>query len=234
MAVVHSDPLPEPLPGMSLSLSARSSTVGKTSPCESSVPNASSGSPEGSHVHGAGCRPDAPSAATSGASSCASDQSSSEARRRLHRIRTVRIQQGITLRTVARHTGLPVRVLREQENEATDLRLSDVYRWQRVLEVPASELLLEDESPLSRPVLERAQLVKIMKTALTIQQHANRPGLQRLADTLVAQLVTLMPELAHVAPWPVCGQRRTLDELGRIAQQPISEDWLFGQHWEDE
>lgn len=153
---------------------------------------------------------------------------------RWHRIHTVRIQQGISLRTVARHTGLPLRTLKAQEVETADLRLSELYRWQRVLEVPASELLLETESPLSRPVQERAQLVRIMKTALSLKEYADRPAIKRLTDTLVSQLIQLMPELAHVAPWPTYGQRRTLDELGRVAEQPISEEWFLTGNWDED
>ncbi len=144
----------------------------------------------------------------------------------LHRIRAVRLRQGVSLRTVARRTGVPVRVLREQERDSTDLRLSDLYRWQRVLDVPVEELLDESDSPLSRPVLERALLVRIMKTALSLQESVPRGSLKCLADRLVAQLVELMPELAQVSAWPSLGQQRTLDELGRIVQNPVSEEWL--------
>jgi hypothetical protein len=32
-----------------------------------------------------------------------------------------------------------------------------------------------------------------------------------------------MPELKDVSPWHSVGQRRSLDELGRIAEQPFSD-----------
>lgn len=144
--------------------------------------------------------------------------------RPLHRIREVREQQGVSLRSVSRHTGCDVRTLRVQEQETSDLRLSDLYRWQESLAVPVADLLVDSEAPLSRPILERARLVRIMKTAAAIQEQAPTPAVRRMADTLVAQLVELMPELAHVSPWPTYGQRRSLDEFGRVFEQQYSSD----------
>jgi hypothetical protein len=43
-----------------------------------------------------------------------------------------------------------------------------------------------------------------------------------LAERLIDQLLDVMPELAGISGWPSVGQRRTLDELGRIAEQPYS------------
>ena len=51
--------------------------------------------------------------------------------------------------------GSDVRSLRLQEQESTDLRLSDLRRWQKSLDVPLTELVEETEEPLSRPVLDR-------------------------------------------------------------------------------
>ena len=55
------------------------------------------------------------------------------ARRRFHRIAAVRQEQGMSLRSVSRRLGVDVRDLRYQECETTDLRLSDLYRWQKAL-----------------------------------------------------------------------------------------------------
>jgi len=142
----------------------------------------------------------------------------------LHRIAAVRHQQGISLRGLARQTRISIRELEQEEEEATDLRLSRVYWWQNVLEVPISELLVDTNSPLSAPVLERARLVRIMKTVAAIAEKAESSSIKRLAQTLASQLVELMPELEGVSPWHNVGQRRTLDELGRIAERPYSED----------
>ncbi len=154
------------------------------------------------------------------------------AARPLHRIRTVRLQQGMSLRSVARHTGCDTRTLRHEEEETTDLRLSELQRWQKVLEVPISELLVESDTPLSRPVLERARLVRIMKTAAAIFEQAPTPGIQRMAATLIEQLKEVMPELANVTAWHTYGQRRSLDEYGRVVERRLSED-LF-HSWDDD
>jgi transcriptional regulator with XRE-family HTH domain len=142
----------------------------------------------------------------------------------LHRIRTVRLQQGTSLRSVARQSGVDIRQLRLQEQESTDLRVSDLHKWQRALDVPLEELLVEPESALSRPVMERARLVRLMKTATAIRERAESAGIQRMAQMLCEQLVDMMPELRDVSPWHEYGQRRSLDEYGRIVTQTISDD----------
>ncbi len=142
----------------------------------------------------------------------------------LHRIAAVRQQQGISLRGLARQLRTSVRELEVEEDETSDLRLSRVYWWQSVLEVPVSELLVDSNSPLSAPVLERARLVRIMKTVAAIAEKAESSSIKRLAQTLASQLVEMMPELEGVSPWHNVGQRRTLDELGRIAERPYSDD----------
>jgi transcriptional regulator with XRE-family HTH domain len=148
---------------------------------------------------------------------------------RLHRIRTVRRQQGISLRTAARHLGSTIRDTRNQEEESSDLHLSDLYRWQVALGVPLEELLVESDKPLSRPVKERARMVRVMKTASAILELAPPGQVGRLAKMLVEQLVDLMPELKDVGPWHSVGQRRSLDEYGRIAEERIPDDLFQGQ-----
>ncbi len=147
-------------------------------------------------------------------------------RRQLHRIQTVRRQQGISLRTAARHLGANIREIRDQENEAADLRLSDLYRWQAALDVPLEELLVESERPLSGPVLQRAKMIRLMKTAAAILEIAPTTQIARLARRMVDQLVEMMPELKGVAPWHSVGQRRSADEFGQILQRRISEQFF--------
>jgi transcriptional regulator with XRE-family HTH domain len=163
-----------------------------------------------------------------GLSSARARERAHEPGRPLHRIQDVRRLQGMSLRTAARQLGTDVRAIRAQEQASTDLKLSDLYKWQRALDVPVGELLVEDDEPLSRPVRERAQLVKIMKTARSLVETAACPSTSRMAENLVEQLQELMPELAEVSPWHSVCQRRGLDELGRIAEQSISDDTLFG------
>ena len=74
----------------------------------------------------------------------------------LHRIQEVRRLQGMSLRTAARQIGTDIRSIRAQEQATTDLRLTDIYRWQRALDVPIAELLVdEDESLQKRLVAKR-------------------------------------------------------------------------------
>jgi transcriptional regulator with XRE-family HTH domain len=153
--------------------------------------------------------------------------------RRLHRVRTVRLRQGVSLRSAARQIGTDVRSLRLQEQESTDLRISDLQKWQKALDVPLSELVVDTDEPLSRPVLERARLIRIMKTAAAIHERSPNAALKRMAETLVNQLVEIMPELKDVSPWHTYGQRRSLEEYGRVVERRMSEEFLNSCH-EDE
>ena len=146
----------------------------------------------------------------------------------LHRIQEVRCRQGMSLRSAARQIRSDVRALRAQEQPGSDLRLSDLYRWQAALDVPVEELLVDSSAPLSRPVAERAKMVRIMKTALTLRENATGDSQRRMAENLVDQLVELMPELKEVSPWHSVGVRRSLDDMGRVAQQTIDDTSYFG------
>lgn len=157
-------------------------------------------------------------AVTSGANGAAACQKS------LHRVRTVRLQQGVSMRTAARHTGTDVRQLKLQEQETTDLRISDLHKWQLALEVPIGELLVEPGSSLSPPVLERARMVRLMKTIAAIQERSPSIRIRRMADTAAEQLVEIMPELKDVSPWHEYGQRRGLNEYGRIVDRQMPDD----------
>ncbi|MDP6447039.1 MAG: hypothetical protein QGG36_13180 [Pirellulaceae bacterium] len=146
--------------------------------------------------------------------------------RNLHRIRTVRLQQGVSLRSAARHMKSDVRTLRMQEQESTDMQLSELRRWQKALDVPLAELLEESDSPLSAPVLERARMVRLMKTAMAIHEQTESSGLKRMAQMMIDQLVEVMPELQDVSPWHTYGQRRSLDEYGRVAERRLSDSLM--------
>jgi hypothetical protein len=132
------------------------------------------------------------------------------------------------MRTAARHTGTDVRQLKLQEQETTDLRISDLHKWQLALDVPISELLVEPDYCLSPPVLERARLVRLMKTIRAIQQRASSIRIRRMAETAADQLVEIMPELKEVSAWHEYGQRRSLNEYGRVVDRQVPDD-LFHQ-----
>ena len=149
----------------------------------------------------------------------------------LHRLAEVRCQQGVSVKRAARQLGKDVATIREQEKETSDLLLSELYAWQRILDVPVSELLTDHETPLSRPVMERARLVRLMKTAAAILEESTSTSIRLLAERMIVQLVEIMPELKDVGGWHTIGQRRSLDELGRVFENRISEDMLF--HYQD-
>ena len=104
------------------------------------------------------------------------------------------------------------------------MMLSALYAWQEVLDAPIAELLVESEEPLSAPVLRRAQMVRLMKTAGAILERAQQPSIRRMAQMLVDQLCEVMPELKGVSPWHAVGRRRTQDELGQAAYRRIPTD----------
>jgi transcriptional regulator with XRE-family HTH domain len=142
----------------------------------------------------------------------------------LHRIAEVRQRQGVTLRNVARRLGIGLPVVRRQEQSDCDLRLSDLHRWQQVLDVPVAELLVEGEGQLSGPVLERSRMVKLMKTAAALRDRTAGPEATRLAQMLIDQILEIMPELADVSPWPSLQPRRAGDEGGREPRMVVAED----------
>ena len=144
----------------------------------------------------------------------------------LHRIQEVRQQQGVSLRSAARQMSSTTARVREQEKPTSDLTLSDLLKWQSVLDVPLVDLLHDVDSPLSRPVMERAQMVRLMKTAAAIAEQAEADGVQRLAKMLTEQLVSMMPELSEVSAWHSVGQRRSLDEYGRVVDRRLGDDFF--------
>ena len=144
----------------------------------------------------------------------------------MHHIRTVRMQQEVSMRAAARRSGVDVRTLRRQERETSDLRLSDLHNWQKALDVPIAELVEEPGAHLSKSVMERAQMVRLMKTAAQILEKAESESMNCMAQVMVNQLVDMMPELEGVSAWHEFGQRRSLDEYGQAAERCLSHDSL--------
>jgi transcriptional regulator with XRE-family HTH domain len=144
----------------------------------------------------------------------------------LQKLNSARRRQGLSIRCVAQRLGRTVSEVRAQEDERADMLVSELYRWQAALEVPIEELLAEPEDALSTMVSVRAQLLKVMKTAMAMRRQARSEAERRLARLLTEQLLEIMPELKEVSGWPAVGHRRRADEVGRIGENPISEDWL--------
>ena len=144
--------------------------------------------------------------------------------RPVNRIAYVREQQDMTLRSVARHTGTDVRTLRKQEKPTANLTLTELTKWSKALDVPLSNLIEEPESTLENPVKKRAAMVRIMRSAVSINEEAKSEKMTALAETLVSQLLELMPELEGLPGWPQYGQRRGPEEVGRVAECPLKVD----------
>jgi transcriptional regulator with XRE-family HTH domain len=144
--------------------------------------------------------------------------------RRLHRIHTIRKQQGMSIRSVARRLKISVEQARIEENETSDITLGALFRWQQALDVPVTHLLVDLDGPISEPVLKRARLLKMMKTATSIGETAKTEQVKRLSQMLVDQLVELMPELKDVSPWHLVGQRRSLNEYGRVVERQLPDN----------
>ena len=144
--------------------------------------------------------------------------------RPLHRIAAARGRQGMSRRSLARRLNIDVSQVKSQEQENADMLLSTLYTWQEALDVPVAELLVESNDPLSAPVLKRAQMVRLMKTATAILERAQQLSIRRMAQMLVEQLLELMPELDGVTPWHAVGRRRTQDDLGLAARRRVPTD----------
>lgn len=149
----------------------------------------------------------------------------SKSPRKLHRIGEVRTSQGVSERTMCKRLRVDAKQLRQLEDPTTDLSLSTLAEIREALDVPFADLLVESNS-LSRPVQERAQLVKIMKTAVSLKECKLAPRAARLAQMLSEQLIELMPELADIGGWPEFGSRRSTDSIARILESEVNTSHL--------
>ncbi len=146
--------------------------------------------------------------------------------RPLQRLGEVRRREGLPRGRIAHRLGVSVRQVEQQEEPSSDMSLSDLYRWQEALGVPAAELLQEPAEELSPPVQLRARLVRVMKTARLIEEMARQTPVRRLVKSLLDQLLEVMPELKETTAWPVVGHRRRQDELGQAFFRRLSRDFF--------
>jgi len=144
--------------------------------------------------------------------------------RALHRLGAVREREGVSRRTVARRLNTTIAEVKRQEDETTDIPLSALYGWQEALQVPMSELLVDQGEPLASPIRDRAKMLRIMKTAVTILERSRQPSIQRTAQMLVEQLTELMPELEGVSPWPAVGKSRLPSEYGQAIHRRLPDE----------
>ena len=122
--------------------------------------------------------------------------------------------------------GIGPREVQAQEQESADLPLSTLYRWREVLNVPISELLEEVVDELSPPVMFRAKLLRVMRTAVAILERTKNTATHRRAQFMVEQLIEIMPELKDTTSWPSIGKRRHHRDLGRAARLRLPADLM--------
>jgi hypothetical protein len=164
--------------------------------------------------------------ASSGHTPANNGHTASSPARQLQQLGEARRRQGLSVRCVAQRLNMTVGEVRAQEEVHNDMLLSELYRWQSVLEVPLDELLADPQDGLSSRVLTRARMLRVMKTARALRAQSRSESEHRLAKLLISQLIEIMPELKEVAAWPTVGHRRTADEMGRIAERPIPDDFM--------
>lgn len=149
----------------------------------------------------------------------------------LNRIREVRRREGMSLRTVASqlHTTLPM--ARKFDDPESDLYLSDVHRMADVLGVPAAELV--DDVDADEAVRLRGTMIRVMRSVNTLlSKLPPQKSAHRIASFIRQEIIAAMPEAASDAGLPEIGHRRTTDELGQCAVNPIPvgdyvEDFVF-------
>ena len=139
----------------------------------------------------------------------------------LHRIATVRRQQEVSARVLAKRMNTTVKVVDQQQRVTSDLMLSDLYKWQAALDVPITDLLVEPDASLSPCIRRRAELVKIMKTVRLLEGYAEGCETQSLLAQLQSQLIEMMPELQFVESWPKVGKRRSSNDIAPIEERLV-------------
>lgn len=136
----------------------------------------------------------------------------------LHNLKAIRLREEVSLRSIARRMGITQTLASDQEEGRCELSLSDLYRWQRALKVPISELIATPKEALTEEIRRRACLVRLAKSANSLVKKCSNPADQRLAKQFVHQLEELMPELREVGAWPE-PRPRPLTDLGRAGDE---------------
>ena len=93
----------------------------------------------------------------------------------LQKLGAARRRQGLSVRCVAQRLGRTVVEVRAQEEEGADISISDLYRWQKALEVPIEELLHDPQDTLSPRVLTRARLRSAPTSAFFWNERPKSP-----------------------------------------------------------
>lgn len=137
----------------------------------------------------------------------------------LQRLREIRNQQDISIRSLSRRMNVTASEVRMQEDPLFDLRLSALYRWQQALGVPAAELLVEPNDGLSAPIQLRARLLRMMKTIATILDQPQSDRTTHLIANLKNDILEVMPEVEDVDRWHGSSSDRSGDIAAAVIRQ---------------
>lgn len=111
----------------------------------------------------------------------------------LHRIAAVRRREGLSLQDAAKILDAPLDFVVWQERETSDLRLDEVWAWQRALDVPVDDLLIEPYGLMPSTAVTREKIHRAMKTTLEIAHRDTSYRIQRMARRMVELLMEIEP-----------------------------------------
>ena len=141
---------------------------------------------------------------------------------RRHYIADVIKNQGISISLCAKRLGISQEEVLRQIDPKSNLSLRQLFDWSEALETPLPELLPFDAST-SDPIRNRALLLRIMKTARQIQSLSVNTPVQYAAETLVRQLLELVPDFYMIEAWPTVGQSR-ISKVDRISTMRVDSE----------
>ncbi len=141
---------------------------------------------------------------------------------RRHYIAEVLKNQRISVAFCAKRLGVSEEEVLRQLDPKSNLTLNQLFDWSEVLEVPLPELLPFDSSTAD-PIRNRALLLRIMKTARQVQSLSVHTTVQYAAETLILQLLELVPDFAMIEAWPSVGQSRVAKVDGLSTRRVDSE-----------
>ena len=146
----------------------------------------------------------------------------------LHQIGEVRKREGISRRTMVRYFkayGLSSEEIMHQEEQSTDLQITDVRRWASALALPVRELFYSLETGIADETRDKAAMVKLVKSMKSLQEVAaklKKNSIVKITGRILDDVYALLPEFENVSPWPIFGQTRGTDDLGRVVRDQYS------------
>ena len=147
--------------------------------------------------------------------------------RPLHRIADARRRQDISVRSAARRMQTSMEQVRKQEDPNCDMLLSDLHRWQRALRsADHGAAGRQRRAVIGARADACPSAARDENRARQFRNRPTSPSIQRFAAMLEQQLIELMPELKDVAAWHSVGQRRSPNELGRIAERVLPDSYF--------